>query len=220
MNNKVIKAPDEDAVKIAVYDASGSRVDVPSDDGNVESIVWIDSSSITTSISFTISLDPETVEGITDIQYVVESSPFEGLGESTTTKSSAPSYNKHLSPTPMVPTVPKSSAPSHNNPPSPTPTVQTASTLLASSFIIASVGGGILCNGRRGHARGKKGHVRYELVTTQTEKLNGQDVSVISEVVAGYSEYHGPVTLTPRVLFKRKKEEPESTATIAGEGEL
>ena len=219
MNNKVTKAPDEDAVKLAVYDASGSRVDVLSDEGNNgESIVWIDSSS--TSISFTIGLDPDTVEGIADIQYVMESSPFEGLGERTTTKSSAPSNNRHPSPSPMVPTVPKSSAPSHNNPPSPTPNVQTAPTSLESSFIDASVGGGILCNGRRGHARGKKGHVKYELVTTQTEKPR-QDVSVIiSEVVAGYSEYHGPVTLTPRVLFKRKEEEPESTTTTAGEGEL
>lgn len=70
-----------------------------------------------------------------------------------------------------------------------------------SSFVNASSGGGILCSGRRAHARGKRGAVKYELAT------KGKETSIFAEVVAGFSEYHGAVTLTPRILFKRKEKQ-------------
>ena len=55
---------------------------------------------------------------------------------------------------------------------------------------------GILCDGQRAHARGKASYVNYEYTTNKTQ-----------EIVAGWSEYHGRVTLTPKVTFKRKEDD-------------
>ena len=163
MNNKIIKAPEEDPVQLAVYDSSGVRVDE-------DNIVWIDhvEDDTTSSHSFTIKMDSETIKDVSDIQYVVETSPFKE---------------------PV---------------PSPTPTTYD---IERSSFISAS-----MCNGRRSHARGKNGSVVYKLVLNDT-----QNDSILAEIVAGYSEYHGAVTLTPRVSFKRKKTEINATTS---QGEL
>ena len=213
MNNKVKKAPTDDPpVKLAVYDASGSRVDVPSEENNGDSIVWIDPSDSSPSLSFVISMDPEMVKGIADIQYVIETAPFEHLkvGASSNPSGSTASSHSRPSPTPMVPTVPSRTTPD---------------SVSESSFINASNGGGILCSGSRAHARGKKGSVRYELAMKKESKQKdntsaSEDDGILSEVVAGYSDYHGPVTLTPRVLFKRKDTESESSSNTAGQGEL
>lgn len=213
MNNKVTKAPtDRSSVKLAVYDTSGSRLDVPSEENNGDSIVWIDPSTSSPSLFFIIRLDPDTLQSMADIQYVVETAPFDDLngGKSNSSRSSAPSHSRP-SPTPTMPTVP--------SPPSPgTPEIVTES-----SFINASPGGGIQCNGRRGHVRGKIGSVNYELATKKESNKKGDsdDGSIIlSEVVAGYSEYHGPVTLTPRILFKTRDVQSGSFSATAGRGEL
>jgi len=160
MNNKIIKAPEEDPVQLAVYDSSGVRVDE-------DNIVWINhvDDDTTSSHSFTIKMDSETIKELSDIQYVVETSPFKE---------------------PV---------------PSPTPT-----NIERSSFISAS-----MCNGRRSHARGKNGYAVYKLVLNDT-----QNDSILAEIVAGYSEYHGAVTLTPRIIFKRKESEIDATS----QGEL
>jgi len=163
MNNKIIKKPEEDPVQLAVYDSSGVRVDE-------DNIVWINhvDDDTTSSHSFTIKMDPETIQELSDIQYVVETSPF---------KEPVPS------PTP------------HN--------------IERSSFISSSK-----CNGRRSHARGNNGSVIYKLVMNDTQKQNN---SILAEIVAGYSEYHGAVTLTPRVIFKRKESEIDATTSQGGE---
>ena len=162
MNNKVKKAPIEEPVRLAVYDASGSRVDVPSEVNDGDSIVWIDAPTASPSFSFTIRMDPETTSGMADLQYVLETAPFEDIKEeidstpssaSKTPSHGAPSHHHHRpSPTPMIPTVP------------------TPVSVAESSFVKASEGGGILCNGRRGHVRGKNGSVNYELVTKVAPK--------------------------------------------------
>jgi len=214
MNNKVKKAPTEDpSIKLAVHDASGSRVDVPSEDNDGNSIVWIDPSYSPPLLSFVIRMDPETLKGVADIQYVIETAPFEDLKDeaSNPSGSRAPSHSQP-SPTPMVPTVPS-------------PKPNTSVSVPESSFVNASTGGGILCNGKRGYARGKKGSVTYELATEKQSKQKdgsgaSEDDSILSEVVAGYSEYHGPVTLTPRIIFKRKDIQSESPSSTAGQGEL
>lgn len=197
MNNRVRKAPAEGYARLAVYDASGSRVDVSDDDdaSSGDAIVWIEPSQ-SSQLSFTVSMDPETTASMADIQFVVETAPFEDAGAKKAHGS--PSYNRPPSPTPMTPTVP-------NPAPSRVP---------ESSFVSASGGGGILCNGRRGHARGKKGYLQYELVTKH------RDHDTLAEVVAGYSEYHGPVTLTPRIVFKRKGADSDSASDTVSQGEL
>jgi hypothetical protein len=48
----------------------------------------------------------------------------------------------------------------------------------------------------RAHARGKASYVNYEYTTNKAQ-----------EIVAGWSEYHGRVTLTPKVTFKRKEDD-------------
>mmetsp|Transcript_31488 Transcript_31488/g.66244 ORF Transcript_31488/g.66244 Transcript_31488/m.66244 type:complete len:211 (+) Transcript_31488:293-925(+) len=210
MNNKVKKAPAEGPiVKLAVYDASGSRVDIPSEVHQGDSIVWIDLSDSSPSLSFNIRMDPETTEGLSDIQYVVETAPFEDLKVASTPSGSAapahgvPSHHSQPSPTPMIPTVSSS----------------TPVSVAESSFVKASGGGGILCNGKRGHARGKNGSVKYELVIkVPSNQKDDSDASILAEIVAGYSEYHGPVTLTPRVLFKGKDNQYEPHTV--GQGEL
>ena len=150
----------DEPVRIAVYDDSGSRVDVPSEENDGESIVWIDPSDASYSIPFVIRMDSKNIEGMSDIQYIVETSPFGGIVSSESK--------------------PTSGGPSLESP--------------VSSFVGASVGGGILCNGNRAHARGKSSHIKYEFTTT----------NMTQEIFAGWSEYHGPVTLTPRILFKIK----------------
>jgi hypothetical protein len=163
MNKKVKKAPADNPVRIAVYDVSGSRVDVPSEENNGDSVVWIDPSDETYSTSYVIRMDSKTIEGMSDLQYVVETSPFGGA----------------ISP---------GSKATSGSPSSETP---------VSSFVGASVGGGILCNGKRAHARGKASHVKYEYATNMAQEL-----------LAAWSEYHGPVTLTPRILFKMRGDYP------------
>lgn len=202
MNNKVNRSPAEEPVRLAVYDASGSRVDVPSEeveDGG--SIVWIDPSDDgPSSIYFTIRMDSETTSDMSDLQYVVETSPFEGMSSSPKAPPhGSPSNRSRPAPSPMTPTIPIPVKVSE------------------SSFVKASGGGGILCDGMRGHARGKNGSVNYELVTTVATKQAGD---ALAEIVAGYSEYHGAVTLTPRVLFKRREDRSESISTTANQGEL
>ena len=55
MNNKVKKVPVDEPVKLAVYDALGQvRVDVPSDEVDGGTVVWIDPS--TASICFALLL--------------------------------------------------------------------------------------------------------------------------------------------------------------------
>ena len=189
MNNKVKKALADEPVRIAVYDISGSRVDVPSEENNGESIVWIDPSDESISISYMIRMDPDTIEGLSDIQYVVETLPFGGTYSpgSMSPLPGSPSNNRSPSPSAKIPVV----------------TLQSA----VSSF----VGGGVLCNGKRAHARGKTGYVNYsyEFATNNNQEL-----------FAGWSEYHGPVTLTPRISFKMKNKNPESDTASQHQGEL
>ncbi|KAL9181384.1 hypothetical protein ACHAXT_010189 [Thalassiosira profunda] len=168
MNNKVRKAPAEGpAVKLAVYDEAGTRVDVSSD-GNGDATVWVDEQSSPLPLSFTIKMDHESIEGLSDIQFLVETEPFDWP---------------------------------YDIPPE---SFEVVNKWGRDSFASASNGGGILCGGARGHARGKNGSVTYELVP----KDGGNDL-LLSKIVAGYAEYHGPVALTPRVLFKRKGGNPE-----------
>ena len=174
MNNKVKKAPAETPVKLAVYDMSGVRVDVADTKENESTstgVVWVESNDHSI-LSFTIRMDAESMEGISDIQFVVETSPFEELNGSS---KGAPS------PTPMNPTI--------------------HTVLEESSFVNKNV----LCNGSRSHARGKLGKVQYELVTKRTQhQQQDDDDNILAEIVGGYAAYHGPVTLTPRIIFKRR----------------
>lgn len=180
MNNKVRHAIDEEGdsslVKLAIYDESGNnRVDVTSDDRGGGAIVWIDND--VTHMSFKISLDQSTLSGLSDIQYVVESTPFKV------------SPSPRPAPSPNVPTI-HSSDKKHSN------------TKRTSSFTGASGGGDVLCNGKRAHARGKNGSVSYTLVPNKGR--NTDKDGIIAEIWGGWSEYHGTVTLTPRIIFKRK----------------
>ena len=68
---------------------------------------------------------------------------------------------------------------------------------LRSSFIDASRGGGTMCEGRRAHARGKKGWTML--------KANASDCPFA--VKAGYASHHGAVTLTPVVQFRLRETE-------------
>ena len=173
MNSKVKTAPVDDPVKLAVYDESGKRVDE-------DSIVWIDRPSnnvSSSSISFTVRMEPETIKDLSDIQYVVETSP---------------------SHTPIIPTMHKD-------------------TVADSEFVDATIGGGLLCNGQRGHARGKQGTVQYNL---ETKNKHDDDDDILAEIVAGWSEYHGVVTLTPRVVFKIRDETTNDADAIGSQGEL
>ena len=180
MSNKVRKAlVDDEPVRLAVYDEAGSRVDIPSIDNSGESVVWIDTSDTSSSKSYQIRMDATTIEGLSDIQYVVETSPFDGIHSPGV--GSKPKPPDSPSPAKKIPAVISSSTVS------PTP---------SSAFISASTGGGILCNGQRAHARGKASYVNYEYTTNKTQ-----------EIVAGWSEYHGRVTLTPKVTFKRKDDD-------------
>ena len=183
MNNRVRKAKGDDEtpmVKLAVYDSSGSRVDVPSEASNGDAIVWIDH-DVTSSRKpiFDIRLDPETLGDLSDIQFVVETTPFD---------EDALSY----------PTQPADPAPAPNPAPFPSDQQMTAE---HSSFLRASAGGGIMCDGRRGHGRGKSSVIQYQLGKKDNE--SSKDDIVFSEIFAGWSEYHGPVNLSPKVIFKR-----------------
>lgn len=179
MNNKVRHADEEgdsSLVKLAIYDESGNnRVDVTSDDRGGGAIVWIDND--VTHMSFKISLDQSTLSGLSDIQYVVESTPFKV------------SPSPRPAPSPNVPTI-HSSDKKHSN------------TKRTSSFTGASGGGDVLCNGKRAHARGKNGSVSYTLVPNKGR--NTDKDGIIAEIWGGWSEYHGTVTLTTRIIFKRK----------------
>ncbi|KAL7478460.1 hypothetical protein ACHAW6_004225 [Cyclotella cf. meneghiniana] len=193
MNNRVVSAPlgnhDGDAiVTLAVYDSSGKRVDE-------NSVVWIDDEAkeSSPSISFHIGVDPSTSEGLTDIQFVVETYPFKNRTPSAPSRQISPSPPNVGAPSPHVPSA---TAP------------QTASTKISTTgFTATSAGGGVLCDGKRSHARGKTGFVKYEVVTnnfksnTESDEVGAQ---VISEVWAGWSENHGKVTLTPKIYFKHR----------------
>ncbi|KAL7500241.1 hypothetical protein ACHAWT_010960 [Skeletonema menzelii] len=181
MNNKVRHADEESdalVVKLAIYDESGKRIDVASDKGG-GAIVWIDKDA--TQLSFKIGLDQSTLSGLTDIQYVVESTPF----------NVSPSPRPRPAPSPNVPTI-HSSNNKHSN------------AKRTSSFTGASGGGGVLCDGRRAHARGKNGSVNYTLVPNEGRSTSKD--GIVAEIWGGWSEYHGAVTLTPRIIFKRKDE--------------
>ena len=177
MNNKVKKTPADNPVKLAVYDMSGIRVDVTNTNENESpstGVVWVDSNDDSI-LSYTIRMDVESMEGISDIQFVVETSPFEELNGSSR---GAPSP-----PTPMIPTI--------------------HTVVEKSSFVNDNV----LCNGRRGHACGKLGKVQYELVTRRTQHQQDDDDNILAEIVGGYAEYHGYVTLTPKIIFKRRDDD-------------
>ncbi len=184
MNNKV-RHPDEEndapVIKLAIYDESGNtRVDIHSDAGDDGAIVWIDSDD--TLMTFKIGLDQSTTSDLSDIQYVVETTPF------------------HTSPSPRP-------APAPN-----VPTINSNNKKSYSSFTGASDSGGLLCNGKRAHTRGKKSYVNYTLVPKKGRRHTDED-GTIAEIWAGWSEYHGAVTLTPRIIFKRK----ESPASEVGQ---
>ncbi len=183
MNNKVRHADEENdapVIKLAVYDESGStRVDVTSEDGGA--IVWIDTDI--TPLSFKIGLDQSTSSGLSDIQYVVESTPFHA------------SPSQRPAPSPNMPTINNNNEKSHN--------------AKRTSFTGASGGGGLLCNGKRAHARGKKSYVKYTLVPKKGRNID--EDGTIAEIWAGWSEYHGAVTLTPRIIFKRKEYQASGT---------
>ena len=192
MNNKVFDAPTdiENAVALAVYDSSDSRVDE-------NSIVWIDEEVFASSrsISFRIGIDPSTTGGLSDIQYVMETHPFEdnNMSPSTSKRSGSPS--------PRVPTEP---APNVVTPENPT-----------TGFTGASAGGGVLCDGKRSHARGKTGYVTYELAETTLKSTDddqrNESTIIISEVWAGWAEGHSKVTLTPKLYFKLRTSSERST---------
>jgi hypothetical protein len=131
MSNKVRKAlVDDEPVRLAVYDEAGSRVDIPSIDNSGESVVWIESSDASSSKSYQIRMDATTIEGLSDIQYVVETSPFDGIHSPGV--GSKPKPPDSPSPAKKIPAVISSSTVS------PTP---------SSAFISASTGGGILSEG-------------------------------------------------------------------------
>mmetsp|Transcript_4306 Transcript_4306/g.9556 ORF Transcript_4306/g.9556 Transcript_4306/m.9556 type:complete len:186 (-) Transcript_4306:365-922(-) len=135
MNNKVNGAPGEDPISIAVYDRSENRVDE-------KSVVLIEPGQ--SKILLNIKLDERTLGRFHDVQFLVETLPYE-RGEA-----------------------------------------------LQSSFIDASKGGGTMCDGRRAHARGKKGWTMLQ--------ANANDCPFA--VKAGYASYHGAVTLTPVVQIR------------------
>ena len=174
MNTKVVRAPPdtENVVLLAVYDSTGSRVDK-------NSIVWIDEGVVASSkyLSFRISMDASTVKDLADIQFVVETNSF---NESASTDLISPATRTPISRVSSVPT------------PYTLP-LQGRRT----GFTGASSGGGVLCNGKRSHTRGKHGFINYELTVHKVEK--GQTVA---EVWAGWAEGHKKVTLTPKVHFK------------------
>jgi len=183
MNNKVRPVNNEvndvTAVKLAIFDESGStRVDVASNDGYGGAIVWMDD---TIPLSFKIGLDQSTLLDLSDIQFVVETTSF------------------HASPSPRPAPSPK--VPTMTTPPKRSYAKKTA-------FTWVSMGGGLLCDGRRAHARGKNANVTYTLVP----KKVGED-GIVAEIWAGWSEYHGAVTLTPRIVFKKKSDSIQDTAT-------
>ncbi|KAL3781109.1 hypothetical protein ACHAWO_013412 [Cyclotella atomus] len=180
MNNKVAEAPTDadNIVALAVYDSTGSRVDE-------SSIVWIDEGALppSKSVSFRIQIDPATTEGLSDVQFVLEAHPFKD--DAPNTPSSAPNAG---APTPHVPSAPAPVAP-----------VKKSQT----GFTGASAGGGVMCDGKRSHARGKTGYVTFEL-SLASDYLKHSDQSCInylSEVWAGYAEGHSKVTLTPKIYF-------------------
>jgi len=176
MNNKIVRhaSDDHSVVKLAIYDDSGStRVDVASDDGGA--VVWIDDDVLhaSTSLSFKIGLDQSTLSGLSDIQFVIDSTPF------------------HVSPSSPKP-APAPKVPTTNTP--------TERKLNKTSFTGVSTGGGIMCGGKRAHARGKKANVTFTLVTN---KIKDEDNNNLAEIWGGWSQSHGAVTLTPRIIFKR-----------------
>ncbi len=189
MNNKVVRYHENESegsvVKLAVYSGS-TRVDVPysSSSGEGGSVVWVDDDASHTT-TYAIGIDQTTTSDLSDIQFVIETTPF------------------HSTPSPR---------------PSPTPNIPTAKTpqrkVNKTSFTGASTGGGVLCDGRRAHARRFNGNVTYTLV-----KGSNNDSSVIAEVWGGWSEYHGPVTLTPRITFKRKEESVSTDKDAVGAGD-
>lgn len=194
MNNRVVSAPldnhgGDTIVKLAVYDSSGKRVDE-------NSIVWIDDEATESSpsISFHIRVDPSTSEGLTDIQFVVETFPF---------KNKTPS-----APSPQIsPSPPSVGAPSPHVPSATAPQVASIKVSLT-GFTATSAGGGVLCDGKRSHVRGKNGFVKYEIVTNNFKgnmESDGGGAQIISEVWAGWSENHGTVTLTPKLYFKHRE---------------
>jgi hypothetical protein len=180
MNSKVVGASDSDAtVKLAVYDSSGSRVDE-------DSIVWVDDAS-TSSLNFQIRMDASTTHDLSDIQFVAESYPFEDA-QSTPNAPSPPNVG---APSPNVQSATSTQKPHANN--------------LSTKFTGASTGGGVQCNGRRSHTRGKTGFVKYELVPKPSSNDgSGAEGGILSEIWAGWSENHGKVTLTPKIYFKRR----------------
>ncbi len=185
MNNKVRHVDEENdasVVKLAIFDESGStRVDVASDnDGYGGAVVWIEDDGATP-LSFKIGLDQSTISDLSDIQFVVETIPF------------------HVSPSPRP-------APSPKVPTMNTPTKRSKAKKTAFTWV--STGGGLLCDGRRAHARGKNANITYTLVP----KKVSQD-GIIAQIWGGWSEYHSAVTLTPRIVFKKKKDSIQDAAT-------
>ena len=69
MNNKVNGAPGEDPISIAVYDLMENRVDE-------KSVVMIEPGQ--SEILLTIQLDERTLEGLNDVRFLVETSPYQG----------------------------------------------------------------------------------------------------------------------------------------------
>ena len=82
MNHEVRRAPAEEPLRLAVRNAAGARVDVPSDDGSGNAVVWIDLSDLPSPrLSFAVGMDPGGTAGLSDLQYVVETTaPFEKGG--------------------------------------------------------------------------------------------------------------------------------------------
>ncbi|KAL7470420.1 hypothetical protein ACHAXS_010643 [Conticribra weissflogii] len=224
MNNRVLKAQaDEDSplVKLAVFDSSGSRVDVPSEDPHGDSFVWIDDEMEHSTLSFDIRLDSETVGNLADIQFVVETTPFQE--EDVSSEPKAPSPN-----VPSYSERPSSPAPAPA--PAPVPAYSRNAEESKSDnpgFVSTSTGGGIMCDGRRGHARGKSGYVKYVLGKAKDSNKNKSEQhgnveleDALGEVWAGWSQNHGPVKLTPRIIFKRKEDSIETDIEGRGQGEL
>jgi len=226
MNNRVLKAQaDEDSplVKLAVFDSSGSRVDVTSGDPDGDSFVWIDAEVDYSTLSFDVRLDSETVGDLADIQFVVETTPFQ--------REDIPPEPK--SPSPNVPSYserPSSPAPAPAPAPAPIPAYNQNAEESKSDepgFVGTSTGGGIMCGGRRGHARGKSGYVKYKLGKKKDPNANKSEQNVdvelqdsLGEMWAGWSQNHGPVKLTPRIIFKRKEASTVTADESQSQGEL
>lgn len=184
MNAKVENVPTDEGsvVKLAVYDLSGARVDT-------ESVVWLNEDEIadSKSISFNIRLDESTLDGLSDVQYVVETYPYRDV---PSVPSSAPNAG---APSPRMPVAP-----------SPVASVKTSTT----KFSEASAGGGVMCEGKRSHARGKNGHVTFVIGSDALRSIMKNDNEhILSEVWAGWAEGHSKVTLTPKVYFKLKEKD-------------